>query len=273
MGDDFGQLTDATYTGTGGFTRAGLVGTGNEGAYTYDHRNRMTSASTYTSGDVLLQEVEFTYDLFDRRIAKTVDDDGAGANPAETMYTVYDGQHAWADYDESENVLARYLFGDRIDEIIARWTPSDGTAWYLTDHLGTVRDIVDDAGDLINTVTYDSFGNILSQTDASAGDRFTFTGRELDAELDLYYYRARYYDAQLGHFVSQDPLEFAAGDANLYRYVGNNPIIYVDPSGLYGLLPRAAIGGISATASGLVTGAAVGYLIAGPPGAVAGALD
>ena len=50
---------------------------------------------------------------------------------------------AWADFDASQDVLARYLFGERIDEIIARWTPAGGTAWYLTDHLGIIRDIVD----------------------------------------------------------------------------------------------------------------------------------
>src|SRR5690606_6358241 len=153
------------------------------------------SATNYSSSDVVLQEVEFVYDLFDRRIAKTVDDDGARSNDAVTVYTVYDGAHAWADFDESEDVLARYLFGDIVDEIVARWTPTDKTAWYLTDHLGTVRDLVDDAGDLLNTITYDSFGNIVVQTNAAAGDRFTYTGREFDSELDLYYYRARYYDA------------------------------------------------------------------------------
>ena len=182
--------------------------------------------------EFIVQEVEFTYDVFDRRIAKTVDDDGAGPNSAVTVTTVYDGEHAWADFDASEDVLARYLFGDRIDEIIARWTPGDGTGWYLTDHLGTVRDIVDDAGDLINTITYDSFGGIVVQTNAAAGDRFTYTGREYDAELGLYYYRARYYSPSLGRFISQDPIGFGAGDANLYRYTGNAPVNRADPLGL-----------------------------------------
>jgi hypothetical protein len=53
---------------------------------------------------------------------------------------------AWADFDELGNVTVRYLFGDGTDEILARFRNGDETAWYLTDHLGTVRDIVDDAG-------------------------------------------------------------------------------------------------------------------------------
>jgi RHS repeat-associated protein len=219
--DDEGNLIRKTDIASGDYTE-----------YAYDHRNRMTLATSYSSGAVVLQEVEFTYDVFNRRIAKTVDADGAGPGLPATRYTVYDGEHAWADFDESETVIARYLFGDQIDEILARWRPTEGTAWYLTDHLGTVRDIVDDTGAHVNTITYDSFGNIVGQTNAAAGDRFTYTGREYDAELDLYYYRARYYDPQLGRFVSQDPLSFAAGDANLYRYVGNSPTIYTDPSGL-----------------------------------------
>jgi RHS repeat-associated protein len=72
---------------------------------------------------------------------------------------------------------------------------------------------------------------VLSQTNAAAGDRFLFQGREFDAEIALYYYRARYYDPALGRFISQDPMGFAAGDANLYRFVKNSPLNGTDPSG------------------------------------------
>ena len=62
--------------------------------------------------------------------------------------------------------------------------------------------------------------------------RFGYTGREQDAETGLDYYRARYYDSAVGRFISEDPIGFGAGDANLYRYVGNSPTNYTDPSGL-----------------------------------------
>ena len=58
-----------------------------------------------------------------------------------------------------------------------------------------------------------------------------YTGREMDAE-DLYYYRARYYDPNNQRFLSLDPIGFEAGDFNFYRYVGNDPVNFVDPSGL-----------------------------------------
>jgi RHS repeat-associated protein len=129
---------------------------------------------------------------------------------------VYDGDHVWADFNDAVGkVVARYLFGDRIDQIIARHQPGQGTAWDLGDRLGTIRDIADATGVVINHMNYDSFGAVIAETNPTAGDRYKFTGREFDAEIGLYYYRARYYDPQLGRFISEDPLIFGAGDPNL----------------------------------------------------------
>jgi len=57
-------------------------------------------------------------------------------------------------------------------------------------------------------------------------------GLELDAESSLYYNRLRYYDPAAGRFISEDPIGFAGGDGNLYRYVGNSPLDFTDPMGL-----------------------------------------
>jgi len=229
-------LSDGTfeyaYDAEGNLIRKTEIATGEYTEYEYDHRNRLVRGTVKSAGGIILKEVMYAYDALDRRIARTVDSDGAGPMAPETVYTVYDGAHAWADFDSSGNVVARYLFGERMDEIIARYRPTEGTAWYLTDHLGTVRDIVDAAGGLINHIDYDSFGYILAQTNPLARDRFTFTGREWEPALAFYYYRARFYDPQLGRFVSQDPLGFAGGDINLYRYVNNDPLGNVDPLGL-----------------------------------------
>ena len=69
------------------------------------------------------------------------------------------------------------------------------------------------------------------ESNAAVGDRYKFTSREYDPETGLYYYRGRYYDPATGRFTTQDPIGFAAGDANLYRYVGNSPSIGTDPLG------------------------------------------
>ncbi|MGH9341354.1 MAG: RHS repeat-associated core domain-containing protein, partial [Acidobacteriota bacterium] len=59
-----------------------------------------------------------------------------------------------------------------------------------------------------------------------------YTGREWDADAGMYYYRARWYDAEARRFISEDPIGFSAGDPNLNRYVGNSPTNFIDPSGL-----------------------------------------
>jgi RHS repeat-associated protein len=89
----------------------------------------------------------------------------------------------------------------------------------------------------LDQLVYDSYGNIVSETSSSSGDRFKFTGREWDAELGLYFYRARYYGPSDGRFESEDPTGFSAGDPDLYRYVGNRPANATDPSGLDDLKP------------------------------------
>ena len=229
-------LSDGTYNyaydNEGNLITKTEIATGTVTTFTYDYRNRLTKVERRDSAGTLVSEVDFTYDVFDRRIAKTVDADGQGPTAPETTHFVYNGFHVWADFHDDGTIAVRYMYGDRIDEIIARFRPGEGTAWYLADALGTVRDIADATGAVIEHIDYDSFGNIIGETNAAAGDRYKFTGREYDPELALYYYRGRYYDPITGRFISQDPIGFAAGDANLYRYVGNTPTIYVDPLGL-----------------------------------------
>jgi len=77
--------------------------------------------------------------------------------------------------------------------------------WYLTDHQGTVRDLVDNSGTVVEHIRYDAFGQVTSVTDAQTGatlaeasTRYLYTGREWDADLALYYYRARWYDPTTG---------------------------------------------------------------------------
>jgi RHS repeat-associated protein len=84
---------------------------------------------------------------------------------------------------------------------------------------------------VLDSITYDSFGNVLSESSSSSGDRFKYTSREWDSEIGQYYYRARYYGPNIGRFESEDPLGFASQDTDLYRYARNNPTYWVDPTG------------------------------------------
>lgn len=83
------------------------------------------------------------------------------------------------------------------------------------------------------TYIYESYGK-TTVSGTSSASFFGFTGRENDSTgtLSLYNYRARYYSPPFGRFMSEDPLWFAVRDANLYRYVNNNPLSLIDPLGL-----------------------------------------
>jgi RHS repeat-associated protein len=222
-----------SYDNEGNLARKVEIATGNVTTYTYDYRNRLVSVVTRTAGGVALSTSTYTYDVFNRRIAEVVN--------GVALYTVYDGNNPWADFDASGNVLARYLVGPKLDEILARWRPSDGVVFYLADHEGTVRDLVSAGAIVIDHIDYTAFGAVLAESNAAVGNRFLFTGREYDAATGLYYYRARYYDPKLGRFISQDPLGFNGGDVNLYRYVKNAPADATDPTGQAAATERAGV--------------------------------
>ncbi|MGH9908985.1 MAG: RHS repeat domain-containing protein [Pyrinomonadaceae bacterium] len=102
--------------------------------------------------------------------------------------------------------------------------------YFIQDHLGTARGLVDASGAVISSLAYDSYGNVTSGTPLS---RYTYTGRELDTDTQtgLIYYRARWYDPEQGRLISEDPAGIEAG-VNLYAYVENDPVGSSDPFGL-----------------------------------------
>lgn len=111
------------------------------------------------------------------------------------------------------------------------------THYYLTDGLGSILALTDEAGDLVNTYDYDVFGAVRAETGSQAND-FTFAGEQVDGSAGLQYLRARYYDMEVGRFVSRDPWSGTAWDPSTqgsFQYVRNNPIRFVDPVGLCGL--------------------------------------
>lgn len=205
-----------------------------------------------------------SYDAFDRRTGKQLDADANGTVDRKTAW-VWDGQQVVMQLVDADGAGAgawkltnRYLYGDAVDLVLAdEQLPSGGIGltsvsyttgnvlWPLFDQLGSVRDVVDSNGVIRQHLVFDSFGNRLSETDyntsgvvipnndpAAVDELFGYTGREWDSDVKLQYNRARWYDQAQGRWISQDPIGFAAGDVNLYRYVGNSPVFHTDPSGL-----------------------------------------
>jgi RHS repeat-associated protein len=162
--------------------------------------------------------VGYTYDVYDQRIGKSVDSDGVGAAAPQTEWYVYEESNISLVFDGQGNQTHRYLYGTGVDQILADEAQT-AINWALVDNLGSVRDIVDNNGTLLNHITYDSFGQVSTKTNSAIDFRYGYTGREQDRETGLDYYRARYYDAATGEFLSEDPMGFAAGDYNLSRYV------------------------------------------------------
>ena len=105
----------------------------------------------------------------------------------------------------------RYLHGPAVDQVLAQEDSTAETQWLLSDHLGTIHDVIDDSGAPINHIRYSAFGKLLGQTNSSHGSRFGFAGREHDPEVGLNYLRARYLDPETGRFINEDPIGFGGG--------------------------------------------------------------
>ena len=132
--------------------------------------------------------------------------------------------------------MTRRFYLDGMDQLGARINAAGDVAWYLTDHQGSVMALADNNGAILDERTYDAFGNITSdnQIIANSGDRYSFTGLPRDPETGQVIAWRRLVDTVHARFDEEDPEGFGAGDANLYRYVGNDPTNMTDPTGMWG---------------------------------------
>jgi RHS repeat-associated protein len=201
--------------------------------FNYDDDNRLLTAVRRDHLGNLLETVDYGYDVFGDRVEEDVIIPGAGTTTQRFAYGE-DGT-LWADMNGTGALQTRYLNGDAVDEVLARESAGGAVAWYLTDDEGSVRDLVNNSGAVIDQIAYDAFGNVTAESAPTAGDRFKYTGSQYDAAVGLYYNVNRYYDPRTGVWTTQDPSGFGAGDANLYRYVGNAPTNATDPTGLWSL--------------------------------------
>jgi RHS repeat-associated protein len=162
----------------------------------------------------------YTYDAVGRRVSRTVGPNVYGY--------LYDGP----DILQSSvgSAVSRFVQGPGIDEHLAAEIPGGPSYYYHADGLGSTVLLTDANRAPVFTYGYDSFGQVQAGSTVSG---YAFTGREWDAETGLHYYRARYYDPKIGRFISEDPIGFDGGDINLYAYVGNRPVLFIDPLGLY----------------------------------------
>ena len=229
------------YDANGNLSRKSSLSTSLATVYTYDAENRLTKVEEFAAGaSTPAATSTYRYDGLGRRIEKVAN--------GQTKRYVYDGEDILLEYDGANVLQVRYTHGPGIDEPLAV-TKAGSTFFYHQDGLGSVTDLTDSAGATAKSYAYDAYGNIL-ESPGTLEQPYTYTGREFDAETGLYYYRARYYDTNIGRFLQEDPIGIA-GSLNVYLYALANPLSFVDPDGLRATITcircRGTAGPISCT--------------------------
>lgn len=210
----------STATGTYSYDANGHVLTRTDSLGTttlsWNEENQLTQVALPTG-----LTVNYKYDGLGRRIQRTT---SAGANER----YIYDGNDVLLDLNADWSVATTYLNAPGIDNHLRQTNSATGVSYFLTDHLGSTAALTDATGNIVEQIAYDSFGN----STGSARTRYGYTGRERDPDTGLMYYRARWYDPQVGRFISEDSVEFTGGQ-NWYAFVSDNPINFTDPFGLW----------------------------------------
>jgi RHS repeat-associated protein len=179
--------------------------------------------------------VTMVYDAFGNRVSKTV-------NGVKTQYLVEDdvnptGYPQVVDEIVNGAVTRQYAYGlQRISENLSpvvtgnsTWTPS----FYNYDGFGSVRQLTNSAGVVTDEYEYDAFGNSFTKV-GTTPNNYLYRGEQYDADLGLYYLRARYYNPSTGRFLSRDPEDGHNWDPrslHKYLYANGDPVDLKDPTG------------------------------------------
>ena len=227
-----------------------LVG-GEEELYQYDPRNRlmaltrggMTAPFQYDNAGNLLQDDKsrYSYDAFNRTVKVETFDGNVQVNRYDAeglrhemeengrlVRFIFHKGEAVVEQEENSNVI-RLIRGS---ELIARSSDSESARTYYhyaSDEMGSTTHIVDESGNVQNRYAYDAWGKIEVKEEA-VPNRFTYYGQQIDPITQQYYLRARFYNPVIGRFTQEDT--YRGDGLNLYAYCANNPVYYVDPSGL-----------------------------------------
>ncbi len=200
--------------------------------YTWDQQNRLSGMDNDTTDATATNNIAYRYDALGRRVSKTVDG-------TTTAYT-YNGSQVIGEYDIALDGTAtlgqEFVYGSYVDEPVAMRKADGTTYYYHSDRRYSVQALTDSNGVIVERYAYTPFGEMTlfdgSGTEiaqSAVGNSYTYTGRRYDNESGLYYFRARMYDAELGRFLSQDPLGYVDGMSLYTGYFAPNG---VDPFGL-----------------------------------------
>ncbi len=198
--------------------------TTSSGITTYKYSSRgETQSVTLSDGTV----ISYDHDPMGRRITKRVN----GNIVAKYLWS---GKiRLMAVYDGNDNLIMRFNYVDGRMPVSMEYS---GTTYYLLyDQVGSLRAVADNMGNIVKRVDYDSFGNIVNDTNPGFSVSFGFAGGLYDSDTGLIRFGVRDYDPAIGRWTAKDPIDFYGGDVNLYGYVGEGPVNFIDPWGLWTL--------------------------------------
>jgi RHS repeat-associated protein len=188
---------------------------------TYDYSSR---GELYSVGFPNSTFIEYVHDPLGRRIGKKV-------NAAVVEKYLWAGMtKLLAVYDGSGSLKMRFEYADgRTPYAMTQ----GGAVYYLTfDQVGSLRVVADASGNVVKGISYDTFGNIIADTNPSFEIPFGFAGGLHDRDTGLVRFGFRDYDPETGRWTAKDPIGFAGGDTDLYGYCLNDSLNWVDPLGL-----------------------------------------
>ncbi len=212
--------------------------------YEYDVLNRLTAVYLTKVGGARNWVAKYVYDPDGLRVRTVMN--ATPTSPARTTVHIYDGLNVV--YEEvfegvsdptallvglTPSLKVAYVCGGNT-RIAKVETDASGTRreyYYLNDHLGSTRAVTDSAGNIVVRMSYEPFGMLKDSSGSVASEAYRYTGKPYDDPIGLYYYGARFYDPSIGRFITQDP---AQDGVNWYVYCSNNPIAYIDPTGMWG---------------------------------------
>ncbi len=177
-----------------------------------------------------MKNISYQHNALGNRVARSVD------GIVVEKYLWLDKTTLVATYDKDDNLVQRFEYADGNTPV--SFTQNNQRYYIVTDHLGTPRAITDNNGTMVKKVEYDSFGNVISDSNPSISIPFGFAGGLQDNDTKLVRFGFRDYDPETGRWTARDPIGFAGGDSNLYGYVFSDPVNWVDLSGLSGIMGR-----------------------------------
>ncbi len=192
----------------------------NQTIYTYDEFNNLKAVTLPNN-----KTISYITNPLNQRVAKLVNGE------IKEKYQWKDLTTLLAIYDKDNNLIQRFEYAN--GRMPIAMTDKNNNRYYLHyDQVGSLRVVTDSNGNIVKEITYDSYGNIISDTNPDFKVPFGFAGGLYDEDTKLVHFGYREYDPVTGRWLSKDPLLFGGRDSNLYGYVLQDPVNGIDPTGL-----------------------------------------